>query len=166
MAIHNLLWVAFLTLVPFLELRLSIPIGIYQNTVHLPFGLSIQGFGLPLLPVFAVALVTNILLGPVIYFLLDKCVHFFLRFAWIERIYNALVRRAQRRSKKYVERFGEIGLALFIAVPLPGSGTYSGALVAHFFGLGYRKFVLANAIGVTIAAVVVSLAAVGIFSFI
>lgn len=166
MSLHNLLLVALLTLIPFLELRLSIPIGIYSKSVDLPFGYSIQGFGLPLFPVFFVALFTNILLGPVIYFLLNKTVNFFLQFDWINRIYAVLVGRVQKKSRRYVERFGEIGLALFIAVPLPGSGTYSGALAAHFFGLNYKKFVIANTIGVTIAALVVSLASIGLFSFI
>ena len=80
--IDKIFWLIVLTLIPALELRLSIPVGIMQNSIALPYGLHFQGFGLPWPLVFLVCVGTNAVLGPVVYFLLDKCVHFFLRFAF------------------------------------------------------------------------------------
>jgi len=56
---------------------------------------------------------------------------------------------------KKVEKYGEFGLALFIGVPLPGSGSISGAIAAHLMGMSFKRFFLANLIGVSIAAIVV-----------
>ena len=152
----EVLQLVFLTLLPGLELRLSIPFGI--GVLQLPW-----------LLVFIVCVLTNIVLGPVIYFLLDKFVHLVLKINFVERIWLKCVLRAQRKGKKYVERFGLIGLALFVAIPLPGSGSYTGALIAYLFGVEYRNFFLANLIGVIIAGIIVTIAVLfglSIFEFI
>ena len=53
---------------------------------------------------------------------------------------------------------------IFIAIPLPGSGSYSGALAAHLIGLSFRKFVVANTLGVIIAGIIVTLLSLGILN--
>ena len=162
--IEKLLFIFLLTLIPFLELRLSIPIGVFSGKIELPFGLMVEGFGLPILPVFLTAVTANILLGPMVYFFYDKVIHFFLHFKWINSLYNRIVLRTQRKSKKLIERFGLIGLIFFIAVPLPGSGSYTAALAAYLLGIGYKKFALINAFGVIIAGLLVSLISLGFFA--
>jgi uncharacterized membrane protein len=151
---------------PFTELRFGIPLGIFDGKVALPLGLELQGFGLPLLPVFLVAVLANIFAGLLVFFLLDRAVRLFLRFKFVEKIYDFLVLRVQRKSKKYVEMYGGLGLALFIAVPLPGTGAWTGALAAYVFGMDFKKFAAANAIGVTAAGIIVSAAFAGLFSII
>jgi uncharacterized membrane protein len=162
--LDKIFWLVILTLLPGLELRLSIPVGILQNTVHLPFGLVFQGFGMPWYTVFLVCVITNAALGPVIYFLLNKFVLFFLRFQWIERLWQRLVQRTQKRIKPFVERYGKIGIALFIAIPLPGSGSWTGALAAYLLGIEQKHFVFINAAGVLIAGTLVTLASLGVFT--
>ena len=162
--LDKFLTLILLTLLPGLELRLSIPVGILENTIHLPFGLVFQGFGLPWYTVFLVCVVTNAVLGPVIYFLLDKFVLFFLRFQWINGLWQRLVARTQRKIKPFVERYGKIGVALFIAIPLPGSGSWTGALAAYLLGIKPKHFVLINVAGVFIAGVLVTLASLGAFT--
>ena len=133
-----------LTFFPFLELRASIPYGILFLKMHW-------------LPVFVIAVIANIILGPVIYFFLDKVIHIFLRIKFIDRIYQKYVERTQKKIHKYVEKYGEAAVAIFIGIPLPGSGSYSGALAAYLIGLGYKKFIIANIIGVLIAGIIVTL---------
>ena len=151
MSIHNILYIILLTLIPTLELRASIPYGILIAR-------------LPVLEVFAIAVIVNVLLGLVLFVLLDSLVKFFTRFQLINDIYEKIVSRTQRKVEPYVERFGTLGVALFIAVPLPGSGVWTGALAAYLLGLKFRKFALANIVGVLIAGVVVTAISLGVLS--
>ena len=162
--LDKVFWLVVLTLIPALELRLSIPVGILQNSIDLPYGLHFQGFGLPWPLVFFVCVGTNAVLGPIVYFLLDRFVHFFLRFAWLSSLYDRLVLRTQKKIRPLVERYGHFGVALFIAVPLPGSGSYTGALAAYLLGISQKKFVFINLAGVFIAGVLVTLFSLGFFT--
>jgi uncharacterized membrane protein len=134
-----------ITLIPTLELRASIPYGILRADMHW-------------WAVVIVCVATNIVLGPLVYLFLDKAVAMVLRFEWLNRIYGRSVKRTQRRIQKYVDRYGEMGVALFIGIPLPGTGSYSGALGAYLLGLGYRKFIIANVMGVLMAGAIVTAA--------
>ena len=131
------------TLLPGLELRASIPFGILQTELHW-------------FSVFIICVIVNILLGIVVYFLLDKVVHLFFFWEWFHRIYHKIVERAQKKVHKYVEKYGTIGLGLFIGIPLPGSGVYTGALGAYVLGFGYKRFIIASTIGVLIAGIIVT----------
>ena len=131
------------TLLPFSELRASIPYGIL-------------GLGMNWMIVFFICVIFNIILGIGIYFLLDKFVHVVIRVRWIGKIYHKIVEKTQRKIRKYVDKYGEIGVAIFIGIPLPGSGVYSGALGAYLLGLKPKKFIIANIIGVLIAGVIVT----------
>jgi uncharacterized membrane protein len=55
-----------------------------------------------------------------------------------------------------IERYEEIGLMAFVAIPLPGTGAWTGALIAFLFGLDFKKSLLVIAIGVLIAGVIVT----------
>ncbi len=132
-----------ITLIPTLELRASIPFGILKGD-------------LPWWVVVSVCVVTNFILGPVVYLFLDRVMVVFLKFNWLNGVYRRTVSKTQRRIQKSVDRYGEIGVALFIGIPLPGTGSYSGALGAYLIGLGYRKFIVANIIGVLIAGAIVT----------
>jgi uncharacterized membrane protein len=134
-----------ITLIPTLELRASIPFGILRAEIHW-------------WAVVIVCVATNIVLGPLVYLFLDKAVGLVLRFQGLSRIYGWTVTRTQRRIQKYVDRYGEMGVALFIGIPLPGTGSYSGALGAYLLGLGYRKFIIANLMGVLMAGAIVTTA--------
>jgi len=140
---YELLIIIGLTLLPFLELRASIPYGILTTDYHWSI-------------VLLIAVITNAILGPVIYVLLDKFIHLAFVYEPIKKLYHRTVDKAQMKIHKFVEKYGEFGVALFIGVPLPGSGSYSGALGSYILGLGLRKFAIANVIGVIIAGVAVT----------
>jgi uncharacterized membrane protein len=133
-----------LTLLPFLELRASIPYGVFQTDFSL-------------LSIFFICTLTNIVLAPLLWLFLDKVIHIFLRINMINKCYQKTVEKAQRKVKKYVDKYGILGLAFFIGIPLPGSGVYSGALGAYLLGFKFKDFFKAAVIGVLIAAVLVTL---------
>lgn len=152
---NPVLVLTLLTLIPFLELRASIPYGILV-------------LKLPWWWVFLVCVITNILLGPVLYFLLDNFVHIFLKIGMFAKLYAKYVEKTQAKLQKYVDKYGELGVAIFIGVPLPGSGTYSAALGSYIIGLGMKRFIIANIIGVIVAGALVTIITItggGIFSF-
>ena len=139
--ILNIVWITFL---PFLELRASIPYGILKANLNWAL-------------VFLVCVITNIILGAVLYPLIDTIIKILTRIGFIDNLYRMYIKRTQRRIDKYVKKYGYLGVAIFIGIPLPGSGVYSGALAAHVIGLDYKKFIIADVIGVLIAGIVVTI---------
>ena len=155
MTMQAILWLFLYTMIPTLELRFSIPYGLYEYDETLGTA-----------AVVGICLLANIVLAPFVWVFLDKVVHLFLRIGWIASLYEKIVGRAQRNLHPYVERWGTMGLALFIGVPLPGSGVYSGALGAYVLGFRFRQFLIASIGGVLIAgAAVTAVAATGATAF-
>src|SRR3989338_6135588 len=153
--LKNVALLAAITFIPTLELRASIPYGI----------LALQWSWWS---VFLICSVANIFLGPIIYWLLDSFLHFFLKIGWIDRFYQRTVLRTQKKIEKVVEKYGEWGVAIFIGIPLPGSGRSTRALGAYLIGLSFRQFFVANVIGVLIEAAIVTavcLTGVQVFDF-
>jgi len=137
--------IIILTFIPALELRASIPYGILVAK-------------LPWFVVLPVAIIANIALGPVIYFLLDQFLHLFLRIKPIRRFWDRMIIRTQKKVEPLVKTYGIIGLSIFIGIPLPGSGVYSGAIGGYLLGFKRWQFYLCTVIGVLIAGIVVTAA--------
>lgn len=77
-----------------------------------------------------------------------------------------VARRAKKGSKTKLEKYGYIGLALFVMVPTPGSGVYIGSIIAFLLRLDYRKAFIANAIGAALSCTIVwSITCIGIGLF-
>lgn len=133
------------TFVHALELRASIPDGLIDAALA------------PVLVVIACILAT-IVLAPIVWIFLAKGIDLFLRIQWIDDLYQKVVVRARNNVESYVERWGTLGLALFIGVPLPGSGVYSGALGAYLLGFTFTQYMIAAALGVMIAGGLVTAA--------
>jgi len=152
---NNIIQLILVTFIPGLELRASIPYGI---TV----------LNMPWFKVVVITFITNILLGPIVYILLNNFVHIVIKINFFNKIYEKFVIRTRHKIENKVEKYGELGLALFIGVPLPGSGVYTGALAAFILGLNFKKFLIATVIGVFIAGILVTIATLtgmGIFEF-
>lgn len=154
--LKSLLILFGITLIPAFELRASIPYGVLEGSLDLPFGMIVQGMAKPWPWVFFVCVASNMILGTLLYPFIDYIIRLLERIPLIGRFWRRIVERTQLKIHPYVERWGTIGVALFIAVPLPGSGSYSGALGAYLLGMSYRRFIIANAIGVTLAGVAVT----------
>lgn len=135
------LWVFLMAATPIWELRGSIPTGMFA--LHLPWP-----------EVFIVSLLGNILPVPFILLFLDPVSKLLSRIKFLEHILNWVLQRTRRQSS-LVEKYERIGLMLFVAIPLPGSGAWTGALIAFLLGMSLRKAFLPIALGVFIAGVIV-----------
>ncbi|MFH1721459.1 MAG: small multi-drug export protein [Candidatus Altiarchaeota archaeon] len=137
--VHPLIYVAAITVVPYIELRGAIPYGI--------------AVGLNPLSVFLVSTFINVLIIYPAFIFLDWFFHLMEKIP----VFSKAINKTRTKAKPYVEKYGMVGLGLFVAVPLPGTGAYSGALAAHIFGVKNKKALFAIAVGVLIAGILVTL---------
>ncbi len=77
------------------------------------------------------------------------------------RFYLTYVGRVRARARPYVERYGLLGLTVFVAVPLPATGVWTGAIAAHVLGMPWKKTVLALVLGGLTSNVISLLACTG-----
>ena len=138
-----------ITLIPGLELRASIPMGILGG----------RWIDAPMFwpAVVITCLISNILIGWAFFGLLGPLVRFFRRVPFIDRLLTRYLDSAQRRLKPSVDKYGFWGLAIFIGIPLPLTGAYSGAAGAFALGMETKRFMIANLVGVLIAAICVTI---------
>ena len=127
---------------PVTELRASIPIGILvlKQTAKAAFFFSVLGNILPIAPV---------------YFLLNPVSKKLSNTRFMRRFYEWLFKRA-RAHAGIVEKYEAIGLMLFVAVPLPGTGVWTGAIIASLLRMRFAPTFIAASAGVIIAAVIVT----------
>jgi uncharacterized membrane protein len=136
-----------IAMLPILELRGALPyalgVGLAWPEAYL---LAVTGNLVPIVPIL-------LFLGPVSE-RLRRLPGFGPFFDWV-------FRRSRKRSG-FVERYGPWGLALFVAIPLPVTGGWTGAAVAYLLGIPFRRSFPAIAAGVLLAGVVVTLAVKGV----
>ena len=135
--ILTILW----SLSPFGEAKVGIPYGLLN--------------GLNPILVLIIAIAANILVFPMMLFFLDKVNIFFTRWLWYKRSAIWVARRAKKGSGDKLQKYGYFGLALFVMVPLPGTGVYAGSIATYLFNMERKKAFLANAIGITISSLIV-----------
>jgi len=132
-------------MLPIAELRVALPlaIGTYKLSLFSAFLWSFIG---NMIPVFFILW----FLEPVSEFLMRNS-------SFWRRFFKWLFERTRRRFKENSQRYGVIiALILFVAIPLPITGAWTGAVAAFLFGVPYRKAVLSIAVGVLIAGIIVS----------
>ena len=147
--LKNIAVLFLITLIPGLELRASIPMGI--------FGGEYIGEPMPWLLVVAICIVSNIIIGWAVFFLLDPVMRILRKWAFLDRLAHRYLDRAQKRLAPQVQKYGFWGVSIFIGIPLPLTGAYTGAAGAYAMGMKKRDFMLANVAGVLIAGVCVTL---------
>src|SRR3989338_1002902 len=149
MALDNIIYLIIITIVPWIELRGGIPLGI------LVYGMD------PLL-VFAVCVIANILLVIPAFIIL----HFVFEWLGTKKWAAKPLQKLHAKSKKYIDKYGFLGLMVFVAVPLQGTGAYAGSFVAHLFEIEKKRAFIAIALGVIIAGIIVTAASVGLLPFV
>jgi len=133
-----------ISMVPFIELRGSIPAASYWKA--------------DLWTTFLWAVVGNMIPIPFILLLLGPISDWLRRRSRaMDRFFSWLFSRTRRKHSRSFERWRDLALCFFVAIPLPGTGAWSGALAAFVFGVPFRRAMVAITCGVLIAGVVVTL---------
>ena len=132
---------ALLSVLPISEVRGAIPLAFYNE-----------------LRWFIIVLVLlNILTIPIIFLFLDNINTLLLKIKPYKKFFEKTVERTRRKIHKKIEKYGYLGLMLFVAIPLPFTGAYTGTLAAWFFKMNRKKSFIAITLGVIIASIIVSL---------
>jgi uncharacterized membrane protein len=142
-----------LTIMPISELRGGLPLAIiYSLEKNIPIWL-----------VFSNIILLNILLIFFIFYFLDKIHGGLMNFVFYRNLFKKYVLRFQNRLNKIKGHSkGEfVALLFFVAIPLPGTGAWSGCLAAWLLGLERKKSILAISLGVLIAGIFILLASLG-----
>jgi uncharacterized membrane protein len=129
---------------PILELRASIPIAIvrYHFSWYYAYLFSIIG---------------NLLPVPFILKFLDAIISLLSKIRFMEKLIQWFLSRTRRRGK-IVERYERVGLTLFVAIPLPVTGAWTGSILAVIMGLKFKHSMISIFLGVLIAGVIVTCA--------
>jgi uncharacterized membrane protein len=135
--------VAVISMIPVFEQRASIPIGIL-------------GYDMNPLLVFAIAFFASLIPSPFIILFFNRLYEFLERYKIFKPIYKFLENKINKNSKK-IELYKEIGLILFVAIPLPTTGVWTGSLLTAVFRLERKKAFLCIMIGAFISATVITL---------
>lgn len=142
MTLWHVIWTFLLSMVPVGELRASLPVAMLTYDMHWYYALPI-------------ALVGNLLPVPFVLRFLDPLTRSVSKVRLFKRIIDWVFARTRKRGKM-VEKYGPIGLAIFVAVPLPGTGAWTGAILAFLLGLDFKKSVLSIGLGVLAAGIIVT----------
>lgn len=139
------LHVFLISISPFGEARLGIPYGVFKVV--------------PVLLAFLIGWIANLLIFP----LLFKTVDFSNSLFWNNKFYRKaavyLSKRAKKKTKNNIEKYGFWGLMIFVMIPLPITGSYMGSLAAYIFRMEYKKSFLAISTGVSISCILIALGA-------
>jgi uncharacterized membrane protein len=149
----SLIKTIFLSISPISELRGGIPYALAN-------GYSIK-------TAFIVCVLANIAIVLFLFLFLNFLHNLFLNFVWYKKSFGFFLKRAERKSKeleKKIMNIGYIALCIFVAIPLPTTGGWTGTLIAWILGLNKIKSFFAIALGVLIAGIIVLLVSLGIFS--
>lgn len=141
----------FLTaLTPIGELRAAIPLGL--TIFHQPVWI-----------VLIVSIIGNMIPPMLILWLFPKISQWLMAKSKImNRFLTWLFERTRKKTKDKIEKYGDLALIIFVAIPLPNTGAWTGALAAWLFGIPFKKAVPNIFYGVLIAGVVVTLITTGL----
>ena len=140
------LCVLLCSMLPIIELRGAIPLG--------------AGLGLHWTQAIALSVIGNLLPIPFILLFMNWILRMMKRVKGLRKIALWLEEKAEKNREK-VEKYAFWGLVLFVAIPLPGTGAWTGSLVASVTGMRFWKSMLSVIVGVLIAGVIMTAASYG-----
>lgn len=148
----NYLIVFFISMVPLIELRAAVPYAI--------------ALGLPLLPSYIIAIVGNMLPVPIIYLFARKVLIWGKDKPYIGKFFTFCLEKGEKGGKKLQAKAGRglfLALLLFVGIPLPGTGAWTGTLAASLLDMDFKSSVLAVMLGVILAGIIMGAASAGLF---
>jgi uncharacterized membrane protein len=119
------------------------------------------GMKLPLLKAFTLAVAGNLLPIIPVLLLLESTSNYLRHYRTFDRFFTWLFERTRKRGD-VVDKYGALGLCIFVAIPLPMTGAWSGCVAAFVFGVKFWKALFGIAAGVLIAGVIVTCAVAGV----
>ncbi len=148
--------VFFVSMVPLIELRGAIPIAF--------------GMGLDTVPAYIICILGNMLPVPFIYFFARKVLIWGRDKRYIGKFFTFCLEKGDRAGKKLTATAGRgglfVALMIFVGIPLPGTGAWTGALGASFLNMGFKSTVASVSLGVVIAGIIMGVvSALGLHIF-
>ena len=150
------LLVFLVSMVPLIELRGSVPIGLS----------TMLGDPLPIIPLYIICILGNMLPVPIIVFFARKVLLWGADKKVIGKFFRFCIEKGETGGKKLQEKAGKglyFALFLFVGIPLPGTGAWTGTLAASFLDMDFKKSVIAIIAGVVLAGIIMGLASMGLF---
>ncbi len=144
--------VFLISMVPIVELRGAIPVAV--------------GMNLNMVWAYIICIIGNMLPVPLIYFFARKVLLWGKDKKYIGKFFTWCLKKGEKGGRKLQAKAGRglfIALMLFVGIPLPGTGAWTGTLAASFLDMGFKKSVIAVMCGVVIAGVIMGLASMGVF---
>ena len=142
----------FISMVPLIELRGAIPYAI--------------GFGLPILPSYIICILGNMLPVPFIFFFARKVLEWGADKPVIGKFFRFCLEKGHKGGVKLQEKAGRglfVALLLFVGIPLPGTGAWTGTLAASLLDMDFKSSVIAVLLGVILAGIIMGVASAGLF---
>ena len=149
---NKYLYVFLISMVPLIELRGAIPYS--------------QLFGLPLLPSYIIAVIGNMLPVPIIFLFARNVLEWGSDKPVIGKFFSFCLEKGHKGGQKLKEKAGKglpIALLLFVGIPLPGTGAWTGTLAASLLDMDFKSSVIAVMLGVLLAGIIMGAASAGLF---
>lgn len=128
------------------------------------------GYDLPYVPALIVCVLGNMLPVPFIYFFARKFLIWGAKQKHIGKLCNFFLIKGEKAGQKLVAKTGRYGLflalLLFVGIPLPGTGAWTGTLAASFLDTGFKSTVVSVCLGVILAGIIMAAASTGVFAII
>lgn len=150
------LLVFLVSMIPLIELRGAVPIGLS----------NFLGDPLPILPLYIICILGNMLPVPIIFFFARKVLLWGADKKFIGKFFTFCLEKGEKGGKKLQAKAGSglyFALFLFVGIPLPGTGAWTGTLAASFLDMDFKKSVIAIMAGVILAGIIMGLASAGVF---
>lgn len=142
-----------ISMVPIVELRGAIPVAV--------------GFGLPLVPSYIICVIGNMLPVPFIYLFARKILTWGADKKVIGKFFSFCLEKGEKGGQKLKKKAGRglfVALLLFVGIPLPGTGAWTGTLAASLLDMDFKSSVLAAMGGVLLAGIIMAIASTGVFN--
>ena len=153
----KILIVFLISMVPLVELRGAIPVAVGMD------------LGLPEWLTLVIAIIGNIIPVPIIYFFARKFLEWGAKQKWkpLKQFCSFCLKKGTKAGEKLLKKAGDYGtyfaLFLFVAIPIPGTGAWTGTLAASILKLDFKKTVLAITIGILTARLIMLAISLGLF---
>ncbi len=157
--------VFFISMVPLIELRGAIPVAL--SPADMTFFKVFQGMGLPLVPAYITCIIGNMVPVPFIFLFARRVLEWGAGKPVIGKFFTWCLEKGHKGGEKLQSTAGRglfVALLLFVGIPLPGTGAWTGTLAASILDMDFKSSVIAVLLGVLLAGIIMGLVSAGLFA--